>query len=206
MIEEVPHLLRADARENRDRALEAARVLFAEQGISVTMRQVARRAQVGPATLYRRFPTKQTLVEAAFADEVRACRSLVEDGCAAPDPWLGSCSVVAGLVLLHARNYGFTEAFTAAAPDVDTFAAHRAALLRRLAGLARRAQDAGALRRDFVVDDLVLVLLAGRGLSSLAPRHREKAARRFAALSIDGFRSNGATGPLPRAPRLTSGP
>ncbi|WP_157437532.1 TetR/AcrR family transcriptional regulator [Actinoplanes subtropicus] len=89
MSEQVPHLLRADARENRDRVLDSARALFAEHGLGVTMRQVARRAGVGPATLYRRFPTKQVLVEAALADEVRACRGIVEAGCAAEDPWLG---------------------------------------------------------------------------------------------------------------------
>ncbi|WP_203720463.1 TetR/AcrR family transcriptional regulator [Paractinoplanes brasiliensis] len=208
MSEHVPHLprpLRADARENRDRVLESARVLFSEQGLGVTMRQVARRAEVGPATLYRRFPTKQVLVEAAFADEVRACRGIVEGGCAAEDPWLGFCSVIEGLTVLNARNHGFTEAFMAAAPDVDMFAAHRASLLRMLAGLVGRAQDAGALRGDFVVDDLVLVLLAGRGLSSLPLRLRDKAARRFAALSIDGFRASDANRRLPRAPRLTTG-
>ncbi|GIE82477.1 TetR family transcriptional regulator [Actinoplanes philippinensis] len=188
MSQQTPHLLRADARDNRDRVLEAARTLFAEQGLAVTMRQIARRAEVGPATLYRRFPTKQTLVEAAFADEVRACRGIVESGCAAPDPWRGLCSVIEGLITLNARNHGFTEAFTAAAPDADVFTTHRAALLTLLTGLIRRAREAGALRRDATVHDLVLILQAGRGLSALPPARRDQAARRFATLVIDGFR------------------
>jgi AcrR family transcriptional regulator len=79
---QVPQMLRADAQENRDRVLEAARDLFGRQGLGVTMREVARLADVGPATLYRRFPTKKHLVDAAFADEVRACRGIVEDACA----------------------------------------------------------------------------------------------------------------------------
>jgi AcrR family transcriptional regulator len=204
MRDQVPHLLRADARENRDRVLEAARELLAEEGLAVTMRQIARRAEVGPATLYRRFPTKQLLVEAAFADEVRACRGIVERGCAAADPWLGFCAVIEELTVLNARNHGFTEAFTAAAPDTDVFAAHRASLLRMLGGLTRRARAAGTLRPDFVLDDLVLVLLTGRGLSSLPPGQREDAARRFAALSIDGFRAGVENRPLPRPPRLAA--
>lgn len=74
MTDRLPHMLRADAQDNRDRVLEAARALFAERGIDVTMRQIARRADVGPATLYRRFPTKQILVDEAFEYELRSCR------------------------------------------------------------------------------------------------------------------------------------
>jgi AcrR family transcriptional regulator len=202
MRDQVPHLLRADARENRDRVLEAARELLAADGLAVTMRQIARRAEVGPATLYRRFPTKRLLVEAAFADEVRACHGIVERGCAAADPWLGFCAVVEELTVLNAGNHGFTEAFTAAAPDADVFAAHRAGLLRMLDGLSRRAREAGALRPDFVLDDLILVLLTGRGLSTLPSGQRADAARRFAALALDGFRAVDGRRPLPRPPRL----
>ena len=81
---------------------------------------------------------------------------------------------------------------------------HRTDLLRELAGLAARAQAAGALRRDFVIDDLVLVLLAARALSSTPAADRAAAARRLAALAIDAFRTSDANGALPRAPRLTA--
>ncbi|SEQ00112.1 TetR/AcrR family transcriptional regulator [Microlunatus flavus] len=198
---QMTQVLRADARDNRDRVLAAARSLFAERGLDVTMRQVARAAAVGPATLYRRFPTKQDLVDAAFADEVRACRAIVEQGCADPDPWRGFCSVVERVSVLNVRNQGFVDAFASAHPDVGPFTAHRAAAVRLLAGLADRAKAAGRLRADFVVDDLVLVLLANRGLASAPPDVREAAARRFAALALDGFSAPGVS-PLPRAPRL----
>lgn len=205
MTDRLPQMLRADARDNRDRVLGAARALFAERGVDVTMREIARRAEVGPATLYRRFPTKQTLLDEAFADELRSCRGIVDDGCADPDPWRGFCSVIERISVLNSRNQGFVDAFMSADPEVDTIAAHRAELLRMLAELARRAQAAGGLRRDFVIDDLVLVLLAGRGLSSAPPPDRETAARRFAAIAIDAFRESGANRGLPRAPRLVPG-
>jgi AcrR family transcriptional regulator len=205
MAQRLPHLLRADAQDNRDRALEAARALFSERGIEVPMREIARRAGVGPATLYRRFPTKQLLVDEAFADELRACRAIVDDGCADPDPWHGFCSVVERISVLNARNQGFVDAFVAANPEFGTLVAHRASLLRKLAGLAGRAQAAGGLRRDFVIDDLVLVLAAGRGLSSTPPAGREATARRFAALVVDAFRASGSHGELPGAPRRGPG-
>ncbi|MDV3126646.1 TetR/AcrR family transcriptional regulator [Mycobacterium sp. 21AC1] len=203
MTDELPHMLRSDARDNRDRAVKAARELFAERGIDITMREVARRAGVGPATLYRRFPTKQLLVDAAFEDELHSCRGIVEDGCADPEPWRGFCSVIEQISVLNSRNQGFVDAFVSTHPEPDTFAAHRRLLLGMLTDLTRRAKSAGGLRHDFVIDDLVLVLLAGRGLTSIAPAARETAARRFAALAIDSFRESEANEPLPRAPRLS---
>jgi AcrR family transcriptional regulator len=183
--------LRADAQDNRDRILDVARSLFAERGLGTGMREVARRAEVGPATVYRRFPTKQALVDAAFAEELAACRTIVEDGCADDDAWRGFTGVVEHLTALNVRNQGFVDAFMSVDPAATVFVEHRRDLLGMLGGLAGRAQRQGMLRRDFVIDDLVLVLLAGRGLSSVRPSGRARAAQRFAMLAVDGFRAGG---------------
>jgi AcrR family transcriptional regulator len=192
----LPQLLRADALENRSRALEAARELFSERGIdAVTMRDIARRAEIGPATLYRRFPTKQSLVDEAFAEEMTACARLVHDGASAADAWQGFCAVVTEICVLNARNQGFTDAFTggaAAGASHGALAAHRAELLRAMSGLARRAQRAGRLRADFTINDFVLILSAGRGLATVPRGRRKAAARRFAALAIDAFHAPAA--------------
>ena len=201
--EGLPHMLRGDAQDNRDRILSAARDLFSERGIDVTMRDVARRAAVGPATLYRRFPTKQLLIDEAFTDELNTCRTIVADGCADPDPWRGLCTVISEITALNARNQGFVDAFLASRPDLEAFVVHRTDLLRMLTKLARQARATGQLRADFVIDDLVLILLAGRGLSATPPADRERAARRFAALAIDALRASDANRILPRAPHLT---
>ncbi|SDT41961.1 TetR/AcrR family transcriptional regulator [Microlunatus soli] len=199
MTDQVTQKLRVDARENRDRVVEAARELFAERGIDVTMRAIARRAGVGPATLYRRFPAKQQLVDEAFADEMRACRGIVEEGCDDLDPWRGFCSIIERITVLNARNQGFVDAFLAADPEVDGLAAHRRLLLGQLAELAERAQRSGGLRRDFVIEDLLVVLLTGRALSATPRQDRESTARRFAALAIDAFRASADHGELPSA-------
>jgi AcrR family transcriptional regulator len=198
-LDEVRHMdtglpqLRVDARDNRDRILTAARSLFAEHGLDVGMREIARRAGVGPATLYRRFPTKQAVIDEVFAVELRACRRIVVESCEDPDPWHGFTSVVRRLIALNVRNRGFIDAFTSAKPADSPLAAHRRELLRMLDGLARRAQRSGDLRSDFVIDDLVLVLVAGRGLTDVGARTRESAAQRFAALMLAAFRT--ARGP-----------
>ncbi|SDJ31982.1 transcriptional regulator, TetR family [Frankineae bacterium MT45] len=202
MSDELPQMLRTDARDNRDRILENARMLFSERGLDITMREIARHAEVGPATLYRRFPTKQLLIDEAFTDELRACRAIVADGCADPDAWRGFCSVIEEITAHNVRNQGFVDAFLSTQTDADSFATHRAELTRMLAKLARRAQTAGRLRPDFVIDDLLLVLLAGRGLASIPPASREKAARRFAALAIESFRTSETNEALPRPARL----
>jgi AcrR family transcriptional regulator len=205
MTDASPQVLRSDARENRDRVLEAARELFSKSGLGVTMRQIARHAEVGPATLYRRFPTKDALVLEAFLHEAAACRRIVLDAAEDPDPWRGLCSVIEQITVLNAQNQGFTEAFLSEFPGALDFAAHRSDLLRAVSRIADRAMKAGALRADFVLDDFLLVLLAGRGIAA-APLHaRSAAAKRLAALAIEGLRAAPSNGPLPRAPRLARG-
>nr|WP_296779129.1 TetR/AcrR family transcriptional regulator [Rhodococcus sp. (in: high G+C Gram-positive bacteria)] len=202
MTDALPQMLRTDAKENRDRILEVAREVFAAEGLDVSMREIARRADVGPATLYRRFPTKKDLVVEAFMDEFHMCRNIVRDGYADPDAWRGFRSVIEQLSELNAQNQGFTEAFIAEYPGTIDLVAHRREALRSFSLLARRAQEQGELRQDFVVDDLVLILMANRGLSAASPQERVRAARRFAALMIDSLRASPANGPLPAAPQL----
>jgi AcrR family transcriptional regulator len=198
----LPQNLRSDAQENRDRVLAAARELFGTDGLHVTMREIARRAGVGPATLYRRFPTKADLVRAAFENELDDCRSIVVGALADVDPWRGFRSIVEEVLVLNARNQGFTDAFLAAYPDAVDFRTQREQAVRAITAVARRAINAGALRADFVLDDFLVILLAARGLSRTTETERVRAARRYAALVIDGLRTSDRHGPLPPAPRL----
>ncbi|MBF4999745.1 TetR/AcrR family transcriptional regulator [Nocardia sp. BSTN01] len=202
MPDDLPHPLRSDARDNRERILEAARALFATEGLDVPMREVARRAGVGPATLYRRFPTKQILATEAFAEQMHACRAVVDEGLAEPDAWRGFCVVIEKLFALHARSRGFTEAFTATYPHALDFTTEREYALKAVATLAHRAKDAGRLRPDFVVDDLILMLLANRGIHIGPPAARLAASRRFAAFVIRAFATTTDTTPLPPVARV----
>lgn len=199
----MPHL-RSDAQENRDRILDAAREVFAASGLDATMRQIARRAEVGPATLYRRFPSKQDLILAAFRSELIACRGIVREGAANSDPWKGLCVVIERITVLNAHNQGFTDAFLSEYPGEVDFAAHRREMLGELSTITRRAKAAGALREDFTIDDFVLILLAGRGLTRAPIATRTDAARRFAALTIEGLRAAPTNAQLPAPARLVS--
>ncbi|MEU9371350.1 helix-turn-helix domain-containing protein [Streptomyces avermitilis] len=203
MIDRLPHTLRSDALDNRERILDAARALFSADGLDVPMREIARCAGVGPATLYRHFPTKQVLATEAFADQLRACRTIVDDGCADPDPWRGLCLVIEKICELHARDRGFSEAFMSTfpgAPDV----AGREYTVKAVAGLAQRAKDAGYLRSDFVLDDLILILMANKGIHTRSTDTQVMASRRFAGLAIQAFAACPQHAPLPPAARLVS--
>ncbi|ORI20034.1 TetR family transcriptional regulator [Rhodococcus sp. 1163] len=202
MAEQLTQILRTDASANRDRILEVAREVFAAEGLGVSMREVARRAEVGPATLYRRFPTKKDLILEAFLDEFRICRDIVRTGCANPDAWQGFCSVIDHISELNAQNQGFTEAFIAEYPDAVDLESHRGETLRAFADLALRAKQQGELRQDFVVDDFVLILMANRGLSTAPPEVRTRAARRFAAMMTDALHASPANRTLPPPPSL----
>lgn len=203
MDDELPHPLRSDAQDNRRRILQSARTLFAVEGADVPMREIARHAGVGPATLYRRFPTKQELIAETFAEEVRACHDIVDAGLAASDPWLGFCTVIERICDLHARNRGFTEAFLSALPDTTAFVPAREHTLTAIVKLAHRAQRIGKLRPDFVVDDLVLMLMANRGIQAASVDRQVAASRRFAAFAIQAFQAGQGRTPLPPAARLT---
>lgn len=206
VTDRLPHTLRSDALDNRERILDAARALFSTEGLDVPMREVARRAAVGPATLYRHFPTKQTLVAEAFANQLNACRAIVDEGCADPDPWRGLCLVIERICELHARDRGFTEAFLSTYPGMTDVAEGREYTVKAVAGLAQRAKDAGHLRSDFVLDDLILVLMANKGIHAASTAGQVKASRRFSALVIQAFEACPRHAPLPPAARLASAP
>ncbi len=202
MTDRLPQTLRSDARDNRDRVIAAAREVFAAEGLDVPMREIARRAGVGPATLYRRFPTKESLVTEAFREQLHACETIADEGLAAADPWLGFCSVVEKICALHACDRGFTAAFMSTYPKAFDFAAGRARALTAIAELARRAKATGRLRADFVLDDLILVMMANGGIRATSPAAQVAASQRFAALAIQAFQATPGAAPLPPAAQL----
>lgn len=194
--------LRADARENRERILAVAGRAFAAEGLDVPIRDIARRAEVGVATVYRHFATKEALLTAAFAEQMASCASVVEEGLAHTDPWQGFAFVIDELMARHARDRGLARAFTARLSPAPGLAADRDRTLRLLRDLVRRAHDAGVLRADFVLEDISLALMANDGIRAETATMRQAASRRFAALVLQSFRPAPGTAELPPAVRL----
>lgn len=189
-------VLRIDAAANRARILAAARELFAAHGLDVPMSAIARRAGVGVATLYRRFPTRDDLVTAAFTDEISTCAGLLDRALADPDPWRAFCRVLTEVSAMQARDQGFSAAFLTAYPHAPHFAQLRDRTENGLAELVRRAQESGDLRPDFDPADIVLVLQAVRGVRLSTPAATAAASHRLVAYLLQSFRA-GAARPLP---------
>ncbi|WP_045741647.1 TetR/AcrR family transcriptional regulator [Actinoplanes rectilineatus] len=179
--------LRSDARDNRDRILDAARHALAHDGLDVPMREIARRAGVGPATLYRRFPTKESLFIEAFADQLNLCTVILDEALAEPDPWTGFRTLVERICELHARDRGFTAAFLSAYPQALDLTVTRTQAVRAIADLTTRAKHAGELRDDFQLDDFLLILRANSGLRAATEEASVAASRRFASLILEAF-------------------
>ena len=191
--------LRVDARQNRDRIVASAREAFAADGLDVSMTGIARRAGVGVATLYRRFPTKEALVKEVFAEQLAACTGEVHRASEDPDPWRGFCRVVEKLCEMQARDRGFSAAFLTAFPDAVKVDELRVPAEEAFAGVVARAKEAGTLRPDFTTDDLILVLMANNGLVTDSVDATVAASRRLVAYFLQAFR---ARDPLPPPVRL----
>src|SRR6202167_12745 len=127
--------LRSDARENRDRILDAAAQAFADEGLSVSLIEIARRAGVGNATLHRNF-TKEQLVEELFQDWYARRQAIAERALADPDPWHGLVSFLEDVLADGTRNRALGALF-AIRPD------WRERFRALMTGLLTRAQQAG---------------------------------------------------------------
>lgn len=174
-----PH--RADARRNFDALLAAARDAFAAHGTDASLEDIARKANVGIGTLYRNFPTRQDLLEAVYAGEVEelclAARDIAEfEPWDAFTAWLDRFAryVPTKLALLQALN-----------TDSEVFRACKGAMLASALPIFERAQQAGELRADVNLDD-VLRMISGMVASTYADDAQRE---RVLNIALDGLRA-----------------
>ncbi len=191
--------LRADAERNRLRVVEAARRVFAEDGLDAPMNEVARRAGVGIATLYRRFPTREALIASVFAEKMDAYAAAIENALADPDPWHGFCACIERICGMQANDRGFTEVLTLTFPTAEALEAKRHQSYIGLTELIDRAKAVGRLRPDFSAEDIVLLLMANAGVVVATGDAAPNAWRRLVAYMIQAFAADHAE-PLPDAP------
>ena len=138
-----PRGLRSDAERNRAKILDAACEAFTEGGLDVSMEQVARRAGVGIATLYRRFPSRPDLIAAAFEAKMLAYADAVAEALAEPDPWVGFCLHLERVCAMQAADQGFTDVLTMTFPTAPGFESERVRAYEGCVELIARAKAAG---------------------------------------------------------------
>lgn len=161
--------LRADARRNRARVLDVASAAFAAEGLSVPLDEIARRAGVGPGTLYRHFPTKESLFAAVVQDRLR---HLASEGAAlrdSSDPGAAFFAFLDRLAAEAGPKRDLFEALASAGVAAGPAVAAAADDLReQITFLLERAQATGAVRADIRREDLT-ALLSGM-LFAMRPR------------------------------------
>lgn len=191
--------LRSDAERNRARIVAAARTVFGREGLNASMASVAREAGVGIATLFRRFPTKEELVAAVFADRMDAYAAAVAVALDDPDPWHGLVGYIETVCAMQAADYGFADVLTMTFPTAKGLEERRREGYEGVVQLIERAKAAGSLREDFTPEDLVLVHMANAGVVNATGDAAPDAWRRVVALLIQSFQAP-CRGPLPDAP------
>lgn len=158
--------LRADAERNRSALLHAAREIFGEHGLDASLDEIARRAGVGNATLYRRFPTRRDLIAEVFAGQMTAWAVLADDALADPDPWHGFVTYVTRVCEIQATDRGLSDLLVNSSFDDDERLAELLATARRgTIEVIKRAQDAGALRADLTRLDVRMLMMANAGVA-----------------------------------------
>jgi AcrR family transcriptional regulator len=171
---------RADARRNHDALLDAARDVFATGGADAPLEEIARRAGVGIATLYRNFPTRRELLEAVYVHEVEALVSSAGDLVDRP-AWEALESWLRRFVEYTATKRAILEELAAGSP---LFSTCFEAIVAAGEPMLRRAQDAGAARADVTFDDVLRLISSVTMAPGTEPAQRE----RIAGIAIDGLR------------------
>ncbi len=176
--------MRADARRNREKILDAAEEVFGVQGTSASTEDVARTAGVGIGTVFRHFPTKEALLEEIYVARLRRLIDEADRLADAPDPGAAFFGFFTRLVEGSATKNAYAQALAEAGIDVKETGRE---LLRSLGGLLARAQRAGAVRPDVGAPELVALLIG----ANRAAEHTggDVAVRdRTIAIMIDGLR------------------
>lgn len=191
--------LRSDAERNRERIIAAARTVFARDGLNASMASVAREAGVGIATMFRRFPTKEELVDAVFIDRMDAYADAVAVALDDPDPWNGFVGYIEAACAMQAADSGFADVLTTTFPTAKALERRRNEAYEGMVELIHRAKATGRLREDFDSSDLVLLHMANAGVVNATGDAAPDAWRRVVALLVQSFETP-ARGPLPASP------
>ncbi len=146
--------LRADAERNRRHVLAVAQEVFAREGLAVPIDEIARHAGLGVGTLYRHFPTKEALFAAIVVDRMDQIAEQAQAVVDAEDPVAAFFGFLGHLVSEGGKKKDFMDALGGAAAHTK-IPASKARFRAALGKLLTRAQDAGGVRRDVTVMDVV---------------------------------------------------
>lgn len=180
--------LRADAERNRQRILAAAREVFAERGVEVTLDDIARHAGVGVGTVYRRFTDREELIEAVFEDQVERLVEAAEEAARCEDPWTGLEQLLLVAGQYFADNRGLRTVLLEGGPDRRRVVDMRERLTPAVTAVLTRAQQAGRLRDDVEATDVPLIHIMLMAAAEQGRSVTPDLWKRYLTLLLDGLR------------------
>jgi AcrR family transcriptional regulator len=173
--------MRSDALRNRERLLAAAGQVFEEKGLEASVADVARLAGVGMGTLYRRFPSKEALIEALVSEVLEATIAMARDAAARPDG--------TGLEHFLLASSAYQAEHLGCLPKLWNTDHHLVRTARQLiAGLVADAQAHGRIRLDLKSTDISLVMWSIRGVLETTRANAPEAWKRHLDLLVAGMR------------------
>jgi AcrR family transcriptional regulator len=180
--------LRADAARNRARILTAAREVFAARGLDVTLDDIARHAGLGTGTVYRRFASRQELVEALFEERIREITAVAERCAEDEDPWRGFETLVRSACAQLADDRGLRQVMASSTHGLDRVQSARDALHPLVEAVVERAQRAGGLRADLRAQDVPVLFLVVGTVADFGGAGAPELWERYLSFLLDGLR------------------
>ncbi len=188
--------LRRDAERNRERILAAAREVFAARGLAVGLNDIAHHAGVGVATVYRRYPDKQALIEDALAGAVTEMLQVTAAVGASERAWDGLVLYLEKAADLLAANLGLRDLALGADQPPEPLQNLKDRIGAEIDRLLRAAQEQGDVRPELTVSDLGVALWMVSELAEHGVGVRPGVHRRYLRLLLDGMRTDGGRSPL----------
>ncbi|WP_425826300.1 TetR/AcrR family transcriptional regulator [Streptomyces fractus] len=182
--------LRADAERNRQRLIAAAREVFAQRGLEVTLDDIAHHAGVGVGTAYRRFANREELVESVLENEVRRMLDEAEEALTHQDAWEALVHFFLGSAQAFADNRGLRDVLLHSAHGRTRVAAVRERLTPAVSALITRAQRDGRLRDDIEPTDFPLIQLMLGAVTQASRDVAPELWKRYVILLLDGLRND----------------
>ena len=179
--------LRKDAERNRRRILDAARELFAQRGLGVTLNDIAHHAGVGVGTVYRRFPDKRELIESLFEESIGQIEALMQQALDDPDPWRGLVTFLERTSAMQSADRGLKDLITDPSAGTERIARIRGRMLPLTEQLFERARAAGRLRDDLAAHDIPLLQLMMAAVIDAARDADPELWRRYMAILVRGL-------------------
>ena len=192
----VERALRADARRNRAAVLEAAKRLFADQGLDAQMPDVAQAANVGVGTVYRHFPTKDHLIAALVGERFDRFADRAREDLESTDAWAGFSDFIRFATQIQADDRGLCEVM-GSRPELMETAANEAGLPELCDRLVKRTQQSGQLRRDLDWQDIPMIACGLGCVTQSTPAPSAGRWPRLVEIILDGLRAPGS-GKLPQ--------